>query len=687
MGLTLRMDMSMRGGLGGTGWWAPGSAVDMDFANSRYHGGTLSGLLSCSRASPATTYASNSAGLLLPFAANVARITNIGVLKEAGATNLFARSNDLANWGSGSGVTSAQTIVDPTGTSNSGWSCTQTGANTTDSRVQRNTTVANDSAVLCVSAYFLKNGSPLAYPSAQSVLTGGVSVTGGIVVDVVNGAVQATGSAANATIQDAGQFWRVSYTVTNNASGNVTLVTSFYPAWNISYSTTKSTVNGGVNGSAFWQIEAGVTVPSSFILTTTVGGIARSADNISLTGAIASVLASSTGSLGVATTQCQAATAGTLVDANGSILLGKTSSDTLTDNITAGLTTANTGVWTGATKSFISWSPSGRSLSLNNGTPATDATAMTPSATFHLGSTSGSSAFDNGYTSRLTAWGSVVAASFFSLSGIKFASMYAWGDSLTAGNEDGSGVTYPNALTALYSPTRTVVNEGVGGETSSQILTRFQALPASWNFPTLIWVGRNDSGSPATVIANVATMVSDLTTQEYVILSVLNGEGEGTGSAAYNNIATINASLASTYGSRYLDVRSTLVAAYNPANGADVIDHTNDIPPFSLRAVQSANSGTIVGAIGPSDTTFSVAGGTVGVATIMTVGTEYIYVTGIGGGGTSVTSCTRGYGGTTAASYGAGQAFSGTSFIHLNAAGYRMIAQWVYAKIQALGGW
>jgi hypothetical protein len=118
------------------------------------------------------------------------------------------------------------------------------------------------------------------------------------------------------------------------------------------------------------------------------------------------MLNASVGTVAVATTQSQASLAGTLVDANGSILLGKTAGNAATTNITAGLTTGNTATWTGALKSAIAWDGTGRSLVLNNGTVATDATAMTPGTTLHVGSTSGSSAFLNGYVSKLGAWNS-----------------------------------------------------------------------------------------------------------------------------------------------------------------------------------------------------------------------------------------------------------------------------------------
>jgi lysophospholipase L1-like esterase len=46
-----------------------------------------------------------------------------------------------------------------------------------------------------------------------------------------------------------------------------------------------------------------------------------------------------------------------------------------------------------------------------------------------------------------------------------------WGDSLTAGSEDGTGVSYPNQLAADISGS-VVTNEGVGGQTSTQIAVR-----------------------------------------------------------------------------------------------------------------------------------------------------------------------------------------------------------------------
>ena len=161
----------------------------------------------------------------------------------------------------------------------------------------------------------------------------------------------------------------------------------------------------------------------------------------------------------------------------------------------------------------------------------------------------------------------------------------AWGDGLTTGNQDGTGVTYPNVLQSLYG--QIVLNEGVGGNTSTQILTRFQGQPILSGDTTLIWSGRDNYTAPATVESDIATMISGLQPgTAFLVLSVINGEytGEGAGGTYYNLLTGLNSALGSSYPDNYLDIRALLIAQYNPANPDDVIDHANDVVPYSLRA-------------------------------------------------------------------------------------------------------
>ena len=160
-----------------------------------------------------------------------------------------------------------------------------------------------------------------------------------------------------------------------------------------------------------------------------------------------------------------------------------------------------------------------------------------------------------------------------------------WGDSLTAGNEDGTGVTYPNQLAIDLG--YTVYNGGVGGQTSSQIAGRMLADTSKYSWPTIIWAGRNDGCSISGAETNIASMVSALQSvgnSHYLVLGIINGTTEGVGTGAYTCITQLNSDLATAYGSHFIDIREYLVSLYNPALPQDVIDHGNDTPPTSLRA-------------------------------------------------------------------------------------------------------
>lgn len=162
-----------------------------------------------------------------------------------------------------------------------------------------------------------------------------------------------------------------------------------------------------------------------------------------------------------------------------------------------------------------------------------------------------------------------------------------WGDSLTAGTGASDAAhRFPNAMALLFDPVKEEVNEGVGGESSQQVLTRFLAETWSHKFPAVWWAGRNNYGSGTQVVDDAASFVAACGHNNYLILSIINGDyaGEYQGQANYNIIAGINAQLASTYGERFVDVRTSLVASYDPETPQDVIDFGNDIPPSTLRS-------------------------------------------------------------------------------------------------------
>jgi len=64
----------------------------------------------------------------------------------------------------------------------------------------------------------------------------------------------------------------------------------------------------------------------------------------------------------------------------------------------------------------------------------------------------------------------------------------AWGDSLTRGSKS---VSFTRFLGLLYSIK--ALNEGIGGETSTQIKDRMVSQTKFYKNPTIIWAGRNNS--------------------------------------------------------------------------------------------------------------------------------------------------------------------------------------------------
>jgi lysophospholipase L1-like esterase len=107
----------------------------------------------------------------------------------------------------------------------------------------------------------------------------------------------------------------------------------------------------------------------------------------------------------------------------------------------------------------------------------------------------------------------------------------------------------------------------------------------------ILWLGRNNLGSSSQVQSDTAACAAYLKTfvKRYLVLSILNGGSEGTGTTNYNSIAALNSALASTYGNRYLDVRRYLIdhglsdAGITPTS-QDTTDIANDVVPTSLRA-------------------------------------------------------------------------------------------------------
>lgn len=173
--------------------------------------------------------------------------------------------------------------------------------------------------------------------------------------------------------------------------------------------------------------------------------------------------------------------------------------------------------------------------------------------------------------------GSIGTTGLQTSSGVINGQLIDWGDSMA--NFLGSPL---QAQTPLL-----VYNYGVGGETSSQVLTR---ILADTNHAVAcietFWMGRNNYNATNQVFQDISNAVASITSpKRYLVFSILNGDyaSEYVGGANYQVITNLNGMLADRYGTNYLDIRTNVIAHYNPAIPQDVIDHANDVPPSSLR--------------------------------------------------------------------------------------------------------
>ncbi|MEI6355545.1 MAG: GDSL-type esterase/lipase family protein [Verrucomicrobiota bacterium] len=165
------------------------------------------------------------------------------------------------------------------------------------------------------------------------------------------------------------------------------------------------------------------------------------------------------------------------------------------------------------------------------------------------------------------------------LSSAQAAVFVTWGDSLTFGH---GGTPYPEQLGALTGIT--TLNRGINGETSTQIAARFLAEPALFGEHVVIWAGRNNFLEHEGVQSDIASMVSHLTTTDYLVLGLINSHDEHIGNPYYDAFTAINLDLAATYGHRYIDIHQILLNAHDPLSPIDVSDVGFGIAPASLRS-------------------------------------------------------------------------------------------------------
>lgn len=393
------------GALGGAGWWLPGSAVDMDFANGRYYGGTLANLLSCTRAQTVSSYATNADGSLTAFAANVPRIgIGTGLLVEEARTNSFLWSQDYTNaaWTkSGTAAITAAATQAPDGTT-TGNLFTSSGAFSFFSPTTAINVVASTTYVWSV---YAKAGSG----NVLTLVNEGTNLVDGAFT--LSGAGSSTQSGSGFTniaatiVALANGWYRCILTFTVPASGVTTMIPKTWMGIYNATSTAGQTIYT-------WgeQFELG-SFPTSYIPTTTAAAT-RNADNVTATGALLAAYKSAavtqyakTSSIGGISSNRLGASFDSVGGATPTYAASATSVGVFNRSSATTTTIGASGnLITGIVNSVGSFSGAGNSIVANGGTEATSINVMPSVTTPYIGSDQASGGFLNGYLRRLSIW-------------------------------------------------------------------------------------------------------------------------------------------------------------------------------------------------------------------------------------------------------------------------------------------
>lgn len=203
-----------------------------------------------------------------------------GLLIEEQRTNLATFSNTFsdASWTAlGTKTVAVSGFNSPEGVANA-WTLTDGSAVAFDG-IQKVVTVAADTTTYTASVFLRKTTG-----GTSSTFGINLAISGGTLVQAIPRINTDTGAvlSGTATVNDAGSYWRVSCSVTNNASvGNTTLAISLYPATAAYNSGTDSAAATGSATIYGAQIETGAFATS--YIPTVASTATRNADSASIT--------------------------------------------------------------------------------------------------------------------------------------------------------------------------------------------------------------------------------------------------------------------------------------------------------------------------------------------------------------------------------------------------------------------
>ena len=168
---------------------------------------------------------------------------------SSAATNLITYSSDLTNaaWSSVASITTTYDQVGLAGAANTASLLDDSNAGGLSAE-QEQITVANDSVTHVMRTFVKKDSDQTRFPEFNFQLTGGTAVALGLGFNTQTGATAArvdTGTNAS-EIRDAGDWWEILQSITNNSTGNVTVSMTIYCAISDTIGTTNNAATGSI---------------------------------------------------------------------------------------------------------------------------------------------------------------------------------------------------------------------------------------------------------------------------------------------------------------------------------------------------------------------------------------------------------------------------------------------------------
>jgi hypothetical protein len=259
-----------------------------------------------------------------------------------------------------------------------------------------------------------------------------------------------------------------------------------------------------------------------------------------------------------------------------------------------------------------------------------------------------------------------------------------WGDSLTSGNQDGSGITVCTVLATLSG--LTCNDLGVAGNTSTQVLARMTSSPPAAGTLNVIWTCTNDP-TIQPCIGNIQAMVAIVKAQSasFLILPPQNTDNQTShapNGVNYLQFVAIGQYEQSLYPANFIGTREALVGKFNPTSLGDTGSYVYDLTPFSYRAQYTG--GTLTADITSSTCAIGITTppSGIGVNGTILIDSEYIWISAYSS--PNITACVRGYDGSTAAAHTSGATITAADGVHLGGAtGYTYVANQAYQWMQA----